>query len=443
MKQRITYLLPEGHRADAEDIEIDSDSLKYTKAGQAAEEWRITLGWDELPSSYSRVRRILDATFVQRLLGDKATDDEAARLRVQELDHADYTDVDFDAISSTITLTAVWSPVASAENFNSTRRASGKIRGSGANQRIEVGVLHPEKAKEPEELSLGGFLTVIGDNDHPSRTLFAFPARHHPLPPADTTTFKASFQQPTGLHPELQITLPQEHLTPPKDTCRLHAYWTLPSALFLDRYQFSDSLFLASKHLVKLHSLSGEQDLEAPDWVIDRWGSAALLELATPPARPTVNENVSSQWTATVPTHLRYLTARPNSTANADFHYLTSDANSVNDSSHATLDVPWPIVFWACEAEEGLKMATNPFDRVNLGYDGLFGPKTMFYHIPPAVNSIVETIRVPVLDIGKWVPIGTLMTVALGFAWVCWRLFRAVSVTGGSTTRVKEKNKKQ
>jgi len=245
------------------------------------------------------------------------------------------------------------------------------------------------------------------------------------------------------LHPELQITLPQEHLTPPKDTCRLHAYWTLPSALFLDRYQFSDSLFLASKHLVKLHSLSGEQDLEAPDWVIDRWGSAALLELATPPARPTVNENVSSQWTATVPTHLRYLTARPNSTANADFHYLTSDANSVNDSSHATLDVPWPIVFWACEAEEGLKMATNPFDRVNLGYDGLFGPKTMFYHIPPAVNSIVETIRVPVLDIGKWVPIGTLMTVALGFAWVCWRLFRAVSVTGGSTTRVKEKNKKQ
>lgn len=58
MKQRTTYLLPEGHRADAEDIEIDSDSLKYTKAGQAAEEWRITLAWDELPSSVGLLENI-------------------------------------------------------------------------------------------------------------------------------------------------------------------------------------------------------------------------------------------------------------------------------------------------------------------------------------------------------------------------------------------------
>lgn len=114
-----------------------------------------------------RARPNLNATFVHRLFGDNITNDEAVRLRVDELDHADYTDVDFDAISSTITFTAVWSPVASAENLNATRRASGTIQGSGADQRIEVGVLHSEKAKEPEELSLGGFLTVIGDNDHP------------------------------------------------------------------------------------------------------------------------------------------------------------------------------------------------------------------------------------------------------------------------------------
>ncbi len=159
------------------DISTDCAPHPWTRPSVLSERFSSSATYQYF--QYSRVRRILDATFVQRLLGDKATDDEAARLRVQELDHADYTDVDFDAISSTITLTAVWSPVASAENFNSTRRASGKIRGSGANQRIEVGVLHPEKAKEPEELSLGGFLTVIGDNDHPSTySVFVSRARH-------------------------------------------------------------------------------------------------------------------------------------------------------------------------------------------------------------------------------------------------------------------------
>ena len=48
MKQRITYLLPEGTRVDAKSIEVGNDSLKFTRASEAAEEWRLTLGWDEL-----------------------------------------------------------------------------------------------------------------------------------------------------------------------------------------------------------------------------------------------------------------------------------------------------------------------------------------------------------------------------------------------------------
>ena len=71
-------------------------------------------------------------------------------------------------------------------------------------------------------------------------------------------------------------------------------------------------------------------------------------------------------------------------------------------------------------------MATNPFDRVNLGYDGLFGPKTMFYHIPPDPNVKTTTseVKVPVLNAesAAWVQIGTLVAVAAGFAWVCWQL---------------------
>ena len=73
-------------------------------------------------------------------------------------------------------------------------------------------------------------------------------------------------------------------------------------------------------------------------------------------------------------------------------------------------------------------MSTNPFDRVNLGYDGLFGPKTMFYHLSPStgVKRMVEEIKVPILNVdeARWVPVGTLIAVVAGFAWVYWQLWR-------------------
>lgn len=269
-------------------------------------------------------------------------------------------------------------------------------------------------------------------------TLFSFPARHHPLPSSQDATFETSFGQPTGLHPILKITLPRNDMPPPKEHCGLHAYWTLPSGLFIDRYQFSDPLFLASHRLLKLHSISGEQDLEAPDWVIKRWGSAALLELKSPSnlsqstiARDGIPEEVP-EWTVTVPMHLRY---------------LTNGGDGTQGGSHTTLQVPWPVLFWACEAEEGLKMATNPFDRVNLGYDGLFGPKTMFYHIPPSsnVNATVAEIQVPILNSSEanWVPVGTLLAVAAGFAWVCWSLLRSTGGKETSSTRTDGGKKRQ
>jgi len=218
--------------------------------------------------------------------------------------------------------------------------------------------------------------------------------------------------------------VPRQHLKPPKDSCALHAYLTLPSALFIDRYQLSDPATLAEHNLKTLHSLSGEDDLEAPDWVIQRWGSAALIELALPEAsdRSTLASRQEADWNATIPLHLRYLQAEVNATK----------------PGYTDLEVPWPVVFWACEAEEGLKMAVNPFDRVNLGYDGLFGPKTMFYHIPPSTEVVSpqvleERITVPVLQPqwGEWVQVGTLVVAVVGFAWVCWGLFKAVKGSGG------------
>lgn len=49
MKQRITYFLPEGNRVDQADIKVEKDSLKFTRAHEAAEELRLTLSLDDLP----------------------------------------------------------------------------------------------------------------------------------------------------------------------------------------------------------------------------------------------------------------------------------------------------------------------------------------------------------------------------------------------------------
>lgn len=241
--------------------------------------------------------------------------------------------------------------------------------------------------------------------------MFSFPSRHHPLPaPYADLSVAASFQHPAGLHPKLDLTFPASSLSPPQPSCALHAYLTLPSALFIDRNQFSDTLFLQSQNLKALRALSGEQDLEAPDWVIDAWGSAALFELAHPHPGSEKGE-----WTATIPTHLRYV--KPNDTSS---------------SSTANLAIPAPIVFWACNAEEGTKFNTNPFDRENLGYDGLFGKRTMFYHVPPAPvmveaeNGLLLDLEVPVLNAaaaaGSWVGMATVAVVVAGFTWVVWKM---------------------
>lgn len=91
-------------------------------------------------------------------------------------------------------------------------------------------------------------------------------------------------------------------------------------------------------------------------------------------------------------------------------------------------------------------MNTNPFDRVNLGYDGLFGPRTMFYHLQPASGgeSLLAEIQVPVLDLDgskmMWVEAGTATMVVLGFLWVC---LKSLAVIWGTLGRNGSKRKKR
>lgn len=331
--------------------------------------------------------------------------------RTIALQEADSIDIDFDAISHALVITVVWHP----QQWNLD------LSKTGAQDRLEVGILSNEQPIALEELSLAGFLTVVGEDTEPSPTLFSFPARHH----RKLSLFSSEFIQPTGLHPNLLLHISDSNPPPKHETCSLHAYLTLPRAIFPDKYQLQDPLFMASKNLSTIRYVTSPVDLEAPEYAMPLWGSSLLLELAAPPPS-------AESWTAEVPLHLRY---------------LAPTAGGMDQT-----DVPWPVLFWACTAEEGSKFTINPFDRVNLGYDGLFGPRTMFYHLVPKPGptslarsgELYSTIQVPVLDTrySRFVEAGTTAVILLGCSWILWRLYGAWTKYGYKKSESIQKAKK-
>lgn len=107
--------------------------------------------------------------------------------------------------------------------------------------------------------------------------------------------------------------------------------------------------------------------------------------------------------------------------------------------------MPYPALFWACTAEEGTKFPGNPFEKDKVGYDGLFGERTVFWHLnpSPADGKLVNTVKVPVLNLEKadWVGTVTGAVVVAGFAWVVIKLLGVV-VMGGKNVG-EDKKKKQ
>ena len=337
--------------------------------------------------------------------------DSTCPARVDQLSRAGALDISYDAISHALKITALW-PYQRQPIYASSR----------PNVRTELGVFSAEKTRtmKEHELGLSGLLTVLGQDSKPSATMFSFPSRHRDA----ESSFSAEFATPAGLHPILQLRLASNK--PPVDdpSCSPHAYFTFPRTIFADKYQFGDALFLASKNLTALRYISQPVDLEAPEYVMKLWGSAVLLELAPPPSSEV------EPWAAEVPLHLRYLTPKK--------------------GGYENIDIPYPAVFWACNAEEGTKFPNNPFERVNLGYDGLFGPRTVFWHVEPrpeASSRVMSPIRVPVLDLDKmdWVNVGTAVTVLAGFFWVSLKLLSVYlrSGYGRETHRTSETGDKK
>ncbi|KAJ6070474.1 hypothetical protein N7467_011793 [Penicillium canescens] len=334
--------------------------------------------------------------------------------RADSLLSSDSVDIDYDSISHALTVSGLWT---SSPKGGWTEKLD---KPASAADQLEIGILGAEPGLEPEEIKMGGLLAVVGEDKKLKPTMFSFPSRHQPL--LEPASYTVSFTPPTGLHPTMSISMPRSSLKRPpassEATCALHTYLTLPSTIFGDQYQLgtTDNLFLESHNLIALRALAGEMDLEAPDWVVNRWGSNWLLELATP-LEDSADPSDSSNWTVTIPLHLRYLPP--------------------SETGYRSAYVPWPVVFWACTSEEGMKMGVNPFDRTNLGWDGLFGPRTVFYQLQPTSERLVEDIEVPVLRLedeglfrSKNIELGTCVVITLGFFWVLWRLARVAWSSG-------------
>lgn len=372
-----------------------------------------------------------------QVCSDSGSDGEKACLHSTSLlTLASTLSVSYDSISHTLVLTTTWAAPPSIFFDSITGDIyydawQAKIDTTAASK-AEVGILTESQATDPHELALSGVLTVVGEDTTPQATMFSFPSRHHPA----RQSYSVSFDKPTGLHPLMRMSFPDPaSLIPPtnkpaESQCALHTYLTLPSVLFPDPYQLSttDPLFLSSHNLVAARSVSGETDLEAPDYVLDKWGSTVLLELATPATtESSSSSSTSATWDVTIPLHLRYL--------------------APSNASTTSVQIPWPIVFWACTAEEGTKFPVNPFDRVNLGYDGLFGARTMFYHLDPVVGDggkLVSTLEVPVLNTeaagSRWVESGTVVVVLLGWLWVVWKMTGGLRKGGLKISNEKKKS---
>ena len=80
------------------------------------------------------------------------------------MESADCLDIDFDTISQALVLNVFHG---TPPNFTGW---SEKISKLDRFAKLEVGILAPEIPKEPEELSLGGFLTVLGEDSKASKS---------------------------------------------------------------------------------------------------------------------------------------------------------------------------------------------------------------------------------------------------------------------------------
>lgn len=97
-------------------------------------------------------------------------DDSKCAERVSALASADSVAIDYDATSQTTMLSVFWShPPSGAAGW--TEDITTKLGKTEKLEKVEVGVLSNERATDAEDVSLGGFLAVVGQDSKLSEQL--------------------------------------------------------------------------------------------------------------------------------------------------------------------------------------------------------------------------------------------------------------------------------
>ncbi|CEP23172.1 Protein PBN1 [Cyberlindnera jadinii] len=295
---------------------------------------------------------------------------------------------DFDIKWEQSELVITWN----SEPFDSTIERTNEIR-------KEVALF--ESKELYGDLELVGFRTVIGEEyQPPEKTLLIVKPRHSLV---KDTVLGVSFQQPVGLHPDLHIDF-SPNVTSPFSSCEMFIVNTMPSVLFFDQYQYNED---------KLHLLSswGENDLEAPNWKVEKFGSVQLFKVKD------YTNGVDIKF------HTRY----------------------IKPSTENHFKIATPEVFWACEAD--LFMADwdmierNPFDNYNLGFESFFEPSTVFYHYNKNVSSLPLTIPSADADDFSTVQIVTSVSVVIGSIYLLMKLFGSLVALNRTETKDEKKIK--
>ncbi|BFZ59108.1 protease B nonderepressible form [Saitoella coloradoensis] len=250
---------------------------------------------------------------------------------------------------------------------------------------VEVGIFESHLIPGVEDLTMSGLTAAIGDgNTQFKPTLISFPQRTRHL----DTGYRSRLDPGVGMHPVLvtQIT-PTE---PPAEECTLNALYTLPSPVFLDKYQLADRAAFKSGG-VSSSRVWGETDLEAPVWAVDGWGSMAAVEV------DWRGQEVKDDITVELPLHMRYA--------------VPDDERQV--------EIQQPVVYWACENIPQSPLEENPFDTPQTLYTHLHPGDTTFHFLTPtlehAMRIEVPTARTGDLAMARW---GTMGAITLGMVWV-------------------------
>jgi len=74
---------------------------------------------------------------------------------------ASYIDLDYESSSESLIITSYWATAPEGKAWDETIDYQN-------HERVEVGVLNPERSEEPHELKIGGWLTVVGHDVKPS-----------------------------------------------------------------------------------------------------------------------------------------------------------------------------------------------------------------------------------------------------------------------------------